>query len=54
MKFIIEDKHLVKWMSLKLCSSMLTHDAFLIEDSLDGLKTLIKKSLRDFYRASAY
>ena len=45
MRFVIDDKHLIKWMWVKkkLYRKTLAQDVFDRRWSLDGVKTLIKK-----------
>jgi len=48
MRFTIDDKHLIKWMSVKkLRRKTLAQEVFDRRWSLDGVKTLIKISVRD-------
>jgi len=47
MRFPVDDKHLITWMRVKkLRRKTLAHDA-LTEDSLVGVKTMIKISVRE-------
>jgi len=48
MRFIIDDKHLIKWMCVKkIRRKTLAWDVFDRRWSLDGVKTLIKILVRD-------